>query len=171
MEVLVDEALCHEVADAFFVEAIGKDAVFVHQIGHEDEPAGFRHSSGFVQCLEFFLIADEMIERTEQERGVGHSRRQKGHVAGIALHDVGCGFAFQEDLDVAAHEFHGFDPKALAHQGRSIAPRSRTDVEQEGAGGEMAAEMMHGGFKLDDAMTTLEAQVFGVFVVVFLYVG
>ena len=112
-----------------------------------------------------------MIQRTEQQRNVGRSSRDERHVARVALHHVGGRLTLQEHLYVAAHQLHGLHLIALGHKCRSIAPRPRTDVEQEGVLAEEPVQMVHGGFKFYYAVSALQAQVFGMLVVMLLYVG
>ena len=112
-----------------------------------------------------------MVERAQQERGVGRGGGNEGQVPGVALHHVGLGIALAKNLDVAAYQLHGLHLVALGHEGGGIAARARPDVEQQHPRTQQAAQVVHGGLKLHDAVTALQAQILGVLVVVLLYVG
>ena len=56
---------------------------------------------------------------------------------------------------------------AFRHKSRCVASRSCTNVEQERVWLDEATQVMHGGFKLNDAVPTLQAQVFGVLIVIY----
>ena len=130
MEVVVNGAPLHQSADTVFVKAIREYAVFVHEIGDEDQSAGLCHTLRFVESLEFLIVADEMIERAEEESDVGRCRIDVWHVARVALHDVGVGLTLEEDLYVVSYKFDGFHLVALCHQGRGVASCTGADVEQ-----------------------------------------
>ena len=56
---------------------------------------------------------------------------------------------------------------AFRHKSRGVASRSCTNVEQERVWLDEAAQVMHGGFKLYDAVPALQAKVFGVLIVIY----
>ena len=171
MEVLVNRSALHQSLYHVLVEAIGQDAVFVHQVSHENQSAWFGHALCLVQGLQLLLIADEVIERTEQQRNVSSPRRQKRHIARVALHNVCRRLTLQENIYIAPHQLHRLHPIAFSHKSRGVASRSCTNVEQERVWLDEAAQVMHGGFKLYDAVPALQAKVFGVLVVMLLYIG
>lgn len=115
--VFIDDTTGDQVGDAVLVEAIGEEAVFVHEIGDEDGASGFGDAFGFLECAYLLSLTDEMVEGAEEEGHVGCMVGDERHVAGIALGDIGCGFSLEEDLDVAANEFDGLYGVAFRHEG------------------------------------------------------
>ena len=71
VEILVYHASLPQIAYPVLIEAIGQDAVFVHQIGHEDQASGLSYTSGLVQRTELLFVAKQVIEGAEQQRDVG----------------------------------------------------------------------------------------------------
>ena len=171
MEIPIYRPTLHQSFYPVLVEAIRQNAVFVHQVSHKNQSAWFGHALCLVQGFQLLLIADEMIERTEQQRNVSSPRRQKRHIACVALHNISRRLTLQEHLYIATHQFHRLHPIAFSHKSRGVASRSCTNVEQERVGLDETVQVMHGGFKLYDAVPALQAKVFGVLVVMLLYIG
>ena len=171
MEILVHSTPLKQPLDAVLVETIRQDAVFIHQICHENQSAGLRHALRLIQRLQLLFISYQMIQRTEQQRYVCRCRRDKRHVSRIALHHIGCRLTLQKHLYVAAYQLHRLHPIALCHECRSVAARPGADVKKKVVGLQKPAQMVHSGFKLYDTVPTLQAQVFRMLVVMLLYIG
>ena len=171
VEILVNHTAFQQSANAFFIEAIRENAVFIHEVSHENQSARFGHALGFKERFQLLFVADEMVERAEQKGEVRRGSRDEREVSGIALNHIGGWFALQKHVDVASHKLNGLHAIALCHECRRVAPRARTDVEQEILWSQKAAQMVHGGFKFHNAVPALQTKVLGVFVIVFFYIG
>ena len=102
VEIGINNAALHKVADAVLIEAVGEDTVFVHQIRHKDDASGLRHAACLAECLGLLLVTDEMIERSEEEGDVGCGCGDEREVTGVAFDDIGIGLTLQEYVNVAS---------------------------------------------------------------------
>ena len=102
-------------AYAILVEAIGKDAVLVHQVSHENQPAGFRHALRLLKGFQLFVIANEVVQWAEQD---GQVCRASGHV--VALGHERRGVAARPGANVEQAEAWPQEAVKVVHGGLKL---------------------------------------------------